>query len=708
MSNVQGHYRTGMERLLRPRSVAIVGASPTPGAFGASVLANLELAGFNGELHLVNPKRNAIGGRPCVASVDDLPVGVDCAVLAIPRASVMEAVLACARRQVGGVIIFSAGFAEAGEQGRTEQERLGEIARESGMVIEGPNCLGMANYVDGIPLTFVATPMKKFVNGRGVAIISQSGAMAAVLGVSLRHHGLQISYSVSTGNEAASGVEEFLDHLIEDGDTQVFAMIVEQFRKPQQFLKLVQRARNAGKDIVLLHPGSSSAARASATTHTGAMAGDYAVMRTKVEAAGVLVVETLEELADVTDILSRCLSLPNGGAAVFTESGAYKALALDLCERLGLALPELREETAGSLRAVLPDFIPPTNPLDITAQGLIDPGLYRRCVPPVLADGRYGSLVLAIILTDESTSSAKFPPIIEALQEIKASKPVIFAGLDEGAKIDQVYVEQLRDLRVPFFPSPERAFRALAQVTRHATRLRCLIQPPEATSPPMTLPKGTIPEFRSKQILAAAGIRSPVGELATTVVEAEEIAERIGYPVALKAQAAALTHKSDVGGVALKLASAEAVREAWDKMQGDIAGSLPNLTLDGILVEEMGQQGTEMIVGARVDPEWGPVLLIGLGGVLAEALGDSRLLVPGLSTDAVVEELWKLKSSALFRGIRGAPELDIKALAEIVVKLGELVVANPAIREVDINPVIVYAMNNGAVALDALIVTALS
>jgi acyl-CoA synthetase (NDP forming) len=178
--------------------------------------------------------------------------------------------------------------------------------------------------------------------------------------------------------------------------------------------------------------------------------------------------------------------------------------------------------------------------------------------------------------------------------------------------------------------------------------------------------------------------------------------------VVLKAQAAALTHKSDVGGVALKLADAEAVREAWDKMQRDIARSLPNLALDGILVEEMGQQGTEVIVGARVDPEWGPVLLIGLGGVLAEALGDSRLLVPGLSRDAVVEELWKLKSSALFRGFRGAPILDIESLAEIVVKLGDLVVANPAIREVDINPVIVYPMKKGAVALDALIITAFS
>lgn len=693
-----------MNRLLRPRSVAIVGASPTPGSFGASILANLENAGYKGQLHLINPKRSEIGGRPCVASVDDLPEGVDCAVLAIPRVAVLDAVLACARRKVGGVIIFSAGFAEAGEQGRLEQLRLGEIAREHSMVVEGPNCLGIANYVDGIPLTFVVTPMLPFQPGMGVAIVSQSGAMAAVLGVSLRHHGLQITYSASTGNEAASGVEEFLEYMVADDNTRVIAMIVEQFRKPKKLLALAQRAREAGKRIVLLHPGSSSAARAAAATHTGALAGDYNLMRTKVAHAGIIVVDTLEELVDVTDILSRCHNLPTGGAAVFTESGAFKALALDLCERLALPLPALADATADALRAVLPDFIPPTNPLDITAQGLVDPDLYRRCIPPVLADEQYGSLVLAIILTDETTSALKFPPILAALGDIKPTKPVLFAGLDEGAQIDPKYVDQLRELGVPFFPSSDRAFRALAHVTCHASKMRQASEVSSTSIASTTLPTGVIPEYISKQLLASVGIPVPVGELATTVEEAKAIAAKIGYPVVLKAQAAALTHKSDVGGVALKLQSAEAVATAWHKMQSDLATALPDLKLDGILVETMGQGGTELIVGAHSDPEWGPVLLIGLGGVLAEALGDTRLSVPGLSREAVVAELLQLKSAALLRGFRGSLPVDLEAAADVVVRLGAFVLANPSVREVDINPVIVYAKGKGAVALDALIV----
>ena len=694
-----------MDRLLRPRSVAIVGASPTPGSFGASILTNLDNAGYKGKIHLINPKRSEIGGRPCVASVDDLPEGVDCAVLAIPRVAVLDTVLACARRKVGGVIIYSAGFAEAGEQGRLEQERLAEIAREHNIVIEGPNCLGIVNYVDGIPLTFVVTPVSPFRAGPGVAIVSQSGAMAAVLGVSLRHHGLQITYSASTGNEAASGVEEFLEYMIAEENTRVVAMIVEQFRKPKKLLALAQRAREAGKHIVLLHPGSSSAARASAATHTGALAGDYNLMRTKVSHAGIIVVDTIEELVDVTDIVSRCPKLPVGGAAVFTESGAFKALTLDLCERLALPLPALADATAAALRAVLPDFIPPTNPLDITAQGLVDPDLYRRCIPPVLADEQYGSLVLAIILTDETTSGLKFPPILAALRDIKPTKPVIFAGLDEGAQIDPKYVEQLRELGVPFFPSSDRAFRALAHVTRHATRMQTERETPETSLTHVTLPSGVIPEYLSKKLLAGANIPMPVGELATTADEAQAIAAKIGYPVVLKAQAAALTHKSDVGGVALKLQTPEAVAAAWHKMQADIASALPDLKLDGILVETMGEWGTELIVGAHSDPEWGPVLLIGLGGVLAEALGDTRLIVPDLSREAVVAELLQLKSAKLLQGFRGAPPVDLEAVADIVVRLGEFVLANPTVREVDINPVIVYAKGNGAVALDALIVT---
>jgi acyl-CoA synthetase (NDP forming) len=431
------------------------------------------------------------------------------------------------------------------------------------------------------------------------------------------------------------------------------------------------------------------------------MAGDYKVMSTKVKYAGVFLVETLEELVDAAHILYRCDRPPVGGTVVLTESGAYKALALDLAERLDLALPPLATNTAELLRQALPDFIPPANPLDITAHGLVDPDLYRRTLPPILNDPQYDCLVLAIILTDEATSTLKLGPIIKALKSISTKKLVLFAGLDEGAAIPAVYVNQLREIGVPFFPTSERVFRALARISDQAPLAQQ--ERPRPLSPLLHLEHGTIPEFKAKQILQSIGITVPRGELATTLAEAQRIAEQIGYPIALKAQASALSHKSEVGGVALNLKNASELTTAWDEMQAEISRLLPSLQLDGILVEAMGRKGTEMIIGSHNDAQWGPVLLAGFGGIMAEALNDFRLIPPEASRATIVEEINRLQGSAILRGFRGSPELDVDAVAEVVEKLGQLALSTPSILDVDINPLVVYENGQGAIALDALI-----
>jgi acyl-CoA synthetase (NDP forming) len=301
--------REHIARLLAPASVAVVGASDKPGALGASVLGNLLRNGFAGTIYPVNPNRDRIGDLPCLPSVDALPLGVDVAVLAIPQAFVLDTVRGLAARQVGAAIIFSAGFAEGGPEGLAQQAEIARIAREANMVIEGPNCLGLVNHVDNAALTFVETAITR-PNGPALAVVSQSGAMAAVLCTTMLARAVPVSYSVSTGNEAASGVEHYIDWLVSDPHTQVVAMIVEQFRNPQAFLAAARAIHAAGKRIVLLHPGKSSAARESAATHTGAMAGDYALMRAKVERAGVIFAETLEELGDIAEILLRSPALP--------------------------------------------------------------------------------------------------------------------------------------------------------------------------------------------------------------------------------------------------------------------------------------------------------------------------------------------------------------------------------------------------------------
>jgi acyl-CoA synthetase (NDP forming) len=702
MSKAQSIQATSIQRLLRPRSVAIVGASANPGALGASVLANLERADYSGDIHLINPKRDEINGRPCLKTVDDLPQGVDCAVLAIPRVAVLDSVRACARRGVGGVVIFSAGFAEGGEEGRAEQQEIARIAHEHGMVVEGPNCLGLVNYVDGIALTFVQTPPRPLEGRSGIAVVSQSGAMAAVLATALTARDLNISFTVSTGNEAASGVEDYVEYMLDDPNSKAITMIVEQFRKPARFLAAARRARELGKRIVLLHPGRSSAARESAATHTGAMAGDYQVMRSLVERAGVIIVDTLEELLDVSEIVGRCDTLPTAGCAVLTESGAFKALTLDLCEDVGLALSPLNESAHAGLVEALPEFIPPSNPLDLTAQALVDPDLYRRTMNVLLKEEDFGSIVLGIILTDNATSDLKLPHIINAIKELAPEKPVIFSGLDEGAEIPQHYVQALRELDVPFFASAERVFRALALLS---TPLPMDPGPSVQGEIPQVLAEasGVVPEYRSKEILAAFDVSLPKGAFARNVDEAVAAADEIGYPVVIKAQSAELSHKSDAGGVLLGLDTPEALRVGWAQLYENVAKARPGLELDGVLIEGMGSKGVELIVGARNDRDWGPVLLVGFGGVMAELFHDARLIPANLPPEEIALELDKLKSAALLRGFRGAPAVDVAAAAQIVAQVGKLIQADPRIREIDVNPVVVYPEGEGAVALDGLI-----
>jgi acyl-CoA synthetase (NDP forming) len=695
--------RSAIRRLLRPKSVAIVGASPTPGSLGNGVLANLDRFGYAGAIHLINPTREEIGGRPCLKTTDDLPHGVDCAVLAIPRAGVLAALEGCARRGVGGAIVFASGFAEQGDEGRALQAEIVRIARDSGMSIEGPNCLGMVNLVDGVPLTFGATEVSIVPkDARAVAIVSQSGAMASVVRAALLARGVAVSISVSTGNEAVNGIEDFVEDLIDDPRNQIIALVVEQFRRPQQFLALAAKARAAGKIIVVLHPGRSAAARKSAETHTGALTGDYQVMRALVTRAGASVVETLEELIDLSEIHARARAPVQPGVALITDSGAFKGLVLDLCESVDLALPEPGPEASASIGSIAPDLIFATNPLDLTAMALVDPDLYRKTMGPLIADERFGAIVLAVIISNPSLAIRKVEPIIKAIREFDTQKLIVFAMLGEDAEVPQVIVDDLRALHVPFFRSPERALRALAAINRHVSAVAS--QQPLMTAP-QALPSGVLAEHVAKQIFAGVGIPVPRGELARSIDDAVAIAARVGYPVALKAQSADLSHKSDAGGVVLNVANEQMLRDAWKAMHEALHRVRPGLRLDGVLVEAMSMRGLELIVGARRDPEWGPVVVVGLGGVFTEALHDVRVLAPDLSEDEIEREFYKLRGAAMLGAFRGAPPRDVKSAARVAAQIGAFISAHPQVTEIDINPLMAFEVGKGVMALDALIVT---
>ena len=375
-------------------------------------------------------------------------------------------------------------------------------------------------------------------------------------------------------------------------------------------------------------------------------------------------------------------------------------------------MPALTDRSAPVLRVALPEFVPVSNPVDLTAQGLVDPDLFRRAAAALLGDERFGCIVFAIIQTDEKTCSIKFPPIIDAIRQLGSQKAAIFAGLDEGAAVPETYIAQLRALNIPYFPSPGRAFRAIARVCAApapAGNATSRLEAPKSGAPASTLlglsRPGTLAEYRAKELLKPVGIPFPAGQMVRTVESAMRAASQVGYPVVFKAQSAGLPHKSDAGGVVLNIEDADAIPEAWERLHANIARSRPNLLLDGVLVENMSKPGVELIIGGRNDPDWGPILLAGFGGVHAEILNDVRLMAPDLNIAEITRELYRLKSGELLRGYRGAPELDVGAVAKIIAQIGALLLKEPTLKEIDLNPVIVYQNGGGAIALDALLVT---
>ena len=697
-----GIDQKAVARLLRPRSVAIVGASEEPNTIGGRVLNNLVRAGFAGPLHLVSRTKSELLGRPCVRSIDDLPEGVDALVLMVPAEAVLDSVAACARRKVNGVVIFSSGFAEVDDRGKAAQRELVSLAEKAGMLIVGPNCLGFTNYVDGVPLTFDDYKPTKAA-APGIALIAQSGGLVNAIRDSIVGSGVRVTHNVSTGNEAVVTAEDFLDAIIDDAAVKTVVLFLEQVRNPKKLLSLAAKARAAEKSIVLMQPGQTARAQKAAQSHTGALTGDHALIKAVLGSEGVAVVESFDALVDVALILHRFPAPGLPGAAVLTNSGAMRGVIFDIAEREGLELIEFSKATDDALRAIIPAYMPTENPFDIATFTFRRPDAWKAVTKLLLDEPRAGSLIVAIFPGTLSQQVERFRIMMPALRATQ--KSVVFAMLGEPMPLAEDYVAQMRAEGIPLFRSTERAIRAMAAVAAvgQARQRRKRQMPQPALAAPSLPPGGPIVEYRSKELLAAAGIPIPRGALARKPAEAATIASEIGYPVVLKAQAASLAHKSDVGGVITNVVDAAALGAAWERLQSNIRRARPDLQLDGVLVEQMAHSGLEMIVGARRDPNWGAVLMLGMGGIWVETLRDVQLLPADAEEETVVAALRKLRGAPLLLGARGSKPVDLIAIARVATGLADFLLQSSEISEIEINPLLVYP--DGALALDALIVT---
>jgi acetate---CoA ligase (ADP-forming) len=684
-------------RFLRPRSIAVIGISTRAGSAGQIILECLKVNNFAGKIHLVGRTAERIDGHAVLKSADELPEGVDLAVFTLPAPAVPQAMAACARRKVGAALVFAAGFAEVGDY--ATQDAVTAAARAEGLAIVGPNCLGVTNNVDGMMLHMLYA--RKALRGveDGVAFVGQSGGLLGHFQRATDGRDVPLSYVISTGNEAGLETTDFLEFLVDDRSTRVIALYCEQIRRPQQFLAALRRARAAGKPVLLMLAGRSAKARKAAQSHTGALIGDYATMRTQAEDAGAIVVSTMDEIMDLVEILQRFPTPPTKGPGVLTASGAYVALTNDFAEEIGLDLPELEPATLKKISETQPPYGNYGNPLDTTA-GFV-PSMLPDVTKALIDDPNVGMLFISFPI------NTAIPVRAFNKGMAHSPKPKVMVALGDTWQLGADVNEAVKESPAVYSRSSDRMLRAIALYVRYG---RLLARKHVFATGPLIvgLPKlgrGVQPEWLGKKVLAAAGIRVPEGELVRTPDQAVAVAERVGFPVVLKAQAAALSHKTEAGGVALNLTEQAALRAAWDTTMRSVKHAAPDVTLDGALVEKMSPSGVELMVGAKRDPGWGTVLLLGLGGIRVEALGDVQVL-PGNADEAqILEGLGKLRAAKLLAGVGGAPPSDLVAVTQVVLAIARLMQTVPSITEIDVNPLMVHAKGQGATALDVLIVT---
>jgi acetyl-CoA synthetase len=692
--------------VLAPQSIALIGASSRPNSFGARVLANL--AGYSGRLHLVNPRQQSIGDLPCHAAIAALPERPDLAVIAVPREAVEPLVLECADAGIPGVIVFASGYAETGKPERVAaQLRLAAIARARGIRIIGPNTIGLLNVGLRAGVTFSGMPDLPPLLAHAVGVVSQSGALGFALSQAIER-GVPLSHVLTSGNSCDVDVADYVAYLAEDPSCAAIACLFEGMADPRRMVAAAELAWRADKPLVVHKIATGEEGARAAMSHTGSLAGSDAAYAAALDRVGVVRVDRLEALIETAAFLAKAPRRPPApGVAVVATSGGAAIMAADKAELHGVTLPQPEPGTSEVLRARIPEYGSARNPCDVTAQVITDPDSLRECAGALLADANYGALVVPQVFA-YATASARFP-MLSALAK-QNGKVVCNVWLTEWEGPGVRESEQ--DPHIALFRSMDRCFAAIAAWHRRAA-LRDTpaadgrLSPAEAAATAAALiraaPARVMTEREAKAVLAAYGV-TVIGErLATETEDAVGAAATLGYPVALKVESPDIPHKTEAGVIRLDLRSADQVRAAFAALLARADAIEPPPRVHGVLVQKMAPPGLEVMVGARIDRLFGPLIVVGLGGVLVELLADTAVAPAPVTREQAVAMLRGLKGARLLAGYRGGPAVDVDALAEVVARLSELVADQAGlIEEMDVNPLI--CAGDGIVAVDALLV----
>lgn len=693
----------GLDAFFKAEGIAVVGASDDINKIGGRPVHLLRKYGYAGPIYPVNPRAGEIQGLTAYASVRDLPTAPDMAVLAVPAGATAEALRDCAARGVKAVVVLSSGFAEAGPEGVALQDELVGIARAAGIRLLGPNCLGTISVVDGAIGSFSIVLEENMPPLGQVGIVSQSGNIGSYMVQNVALRRLGVSRFIATGNEADVDVADGIAAMAQDPHTRVILCCMETCRSAERLIAALDMARANGKPVIVLKIGATESGQAAAASHTGALAGSDAVIDAVFRRHGALRVRSVEELLDVGHAASQLLPgrLPAGKRlTVVAASGGFGIMMADAASNAGFTLPPLSEPTKAVIRETVPTA-GTENPVDASAQMSSRPDILFKMLSALMEEPNTDATLLFLSL---SLHNSRLRGIyLDALAQIRAAHPERLLVIAAAGPADAV--AEIVALGIPVFPSIDSAVGGLDGLARLGA-LRSAGNVARAEIAPETLdPAAFRNEYNAKQALGAAGIAVLPEAVATSADEAAELAGRFGFPVVLKIVSEDIAHKTEIGGVVLNLGDAEAVRAAHDRILANAAARAPGARIDGVLVTPMAGKGAELIMGISRDPVFGPVAMVGIGGIYAEVLQDVQVQTAPVSETEALAMIRSLRMFPVLDGARGLARADVSAAAQTLARLSEFAVRHAGqVAEIDLNPVLVRAEGEGVVALDALLI----
>jgi len=695
----------GIDVLFSPKSIAVIGASTNPSKLGHVVLKNIITSGYPGKIYPVNPKADEILGYKVYKSISEIPDPVDLAVIVIPAKYVNSVVEECGKKKVPAIIVITAGFKEVGHEGLERELKLKELCKKYNIAALGPNCLGMIDTATPYNASFADGHPKK----GNIAFASQSGAMmTGILDWSLTE-GIGFSKFISLGNKAVLNETDFIEALGNDEHTRVILMYIEDIVEGRRFLKVAKEV-TLKKPVIVIKSGVTAAGAKAATSHTGSLAGSDVAYETAFKQTGVLRAETINELFDLAIAFST-QPIPKGNkVAIITNAGGPGIVATDACEKSGLHIAKLSDVTKQTLREHLPPAASVNNPVDVL--GTATAKDYAMAAETVLKDESV-DMVLVILTPQAVTEPVETAKLLSEIHKKYPEKPIFtaFMGGIGVKESDEILTEN----KIPCFDFPERAISGMAALYEYKTIIE---RTKKETYPQFIVDKAKVEKIIQKvrednrvillgheahEITRAYGIDTAIIKLARTPEEAVKIANELGYPVVMKISSPQIVHKSDIGGVVVGVNSDKEVVMHFEEIMNNVKTKVPNAKIYGIDIQKMLPKGRELIVGMSKDPQFGPLIMFGLGGIYVNFLKDVSFRLAPLSKEDAYEMINETKAGLLLKGVRGEKPGDIDATAETILRISQLVLDFPEIAELDINPLFGYDKGSGTTAVDVKI-----